>query len=450
MKYMERQAASLSARLSMVSGRLRGVSQALRSISRASFVTSAGLGVLAVAVGKVAKDFESSMTRAATVATGTATTFTSNFNKMSNEAIRLANVTQHTASQIGDGMNFMAMAGMKTTEVIAAMPTVAKLASAANLDIAKSADIVTNAMNSFGMTSAELQKASQRSTKTLLSQAEVTAALTEKTSAAANAMIGVFTNSNVSLTEMAESLKVAGSSAQQLRMPLREAAAAIGILGNTGMKGTESGTKLKRVMVAMVKPVGKAAETMKKFGISTKDMEGPGGLVRTVARLESVRNSMTRAGKSTLFLAKIFEMFGERGGPAMAAWVGQGAIAIQKLVHEAERAEDMDLASIIEERQLATLAGALDILVSNIQTLAKSLGDILLPELKETVKWLTEMTGELRNTDDRVKELAISGGKLAFVGGIFGAVGAKALSMGADVFDGSLRLQDAKAGWRRR
>ena len=421
------------AALSALSGRLSSVSQSLRTVSRVSLAMAAGLGGVAAAVSKVSKDFETSLTRAATVATGTGNAFESNFRKMSKEAVRLANLTEHTSSQVGEGMNFMAMAGFNATDIIASMPTVAKLATAANLDMAESADIVTNAMAGFGITSSNIRDENLKATGTMMSQADVTEELAKRTADAANILVGAFTSSNVSLTDLKESLKIAGPVAKQVQIPMEDLTAALGLLGNVGVKGTEAGTGLKRAMVALVEPSGKAAKTMKKFRISAGDMQGKGGILGIVAKLQGIRVAMRAAGKETEFLGDLFKIFGERAGPKMAALVEQGAGALAVLGASIEEARDKNLADIIEERQLETLDGRIKVLVSNIQTMAKSFGDILLPEVKEVVAWLTKSAESIRDMDSELKSFIMTSGKFAFVGAAATSVGSKIASLAADI-----------------
>ncbi|GAG46936.1 unnamed protein product, partial [marine sediment metagenome] len=125
-----------SAAMSALSGNLRAASESMNKFANTSLLMGAAFTAAGVAIVKVSADFESALTRAATIATGTRNTFQKNFESMSASAIEVANTTEHTASQVADGMNFMAMAGMGAVEVNASIATVAKLATAANLSMA--------------------------------------------------------------------------------------------------------------------------------------------------------------------------------------------------------------------------------------------------------------------------------------------------------------------------
>lgn len=65
-------------------------------------------------------------------------------------AQNLGRTTKFTATEVADGMSFLAMAGFEVNDIIGAMPATLNLASAANIDLAKSADIVSNILSGFG------------------------------------------------------------------------------------------------------------------------------------------------------------------------------------------------------------------------------------------------------------------------------------------------------------
>jgi len=429
------------ARLSEMSGALSGVNQHLKSLSRGFAVMSIASTAAILAVTKVSKDFEASLVRSATVATGTSNDFESNFSRMSKSAIDLANQTEHTAAAVGEGMNFMAMAGFNASDIISAMPTVAKLATAANLSMADSANIVTNAMAGFGITSDKIMEEFEADTGKVMSRTRATEILAQKTKDAANVLVGAFTSSNVSLTDLNESLKIAGPVAKQLNIPIEDLAATIGLLGNVGVRGTAAGTGLKRAMVAMVKPSKQAAVAMGKLGISSDMVSGKDGFLKVVAALEAQRDKMKETGREALFLSRVFKVFAERAGPQMAALVAQGTQSLVSLSSGIEKAKQEDLASIIEERQLNTLSGALNKLVSNIRTFAKELGDTLLPGIKELVKDFEDAAVGARNLDDRIKDFMVTAAKVGAFGGGMGFVAVKILDVAASLTIASLGFQ---------
>src|SRR5690606_18971865 len=107
---------------------------------------------------------------------------------------------------------FLAMAGMKTNEILGAMPDTLKLAAAANLDMASSADIVTNILAGYNKDVSELSHAT-------------------------DVLVKSFTSANTDLRQLGEAMKYAGPVASAAGVQFEEAAAALAMMGNAGIQG---------------------------------------------------------------------------------------------------------------------------------------------------------------------------------------------------------------------
>lgn len=108
----------------------------------------AGLGTAAV---KTAADFDSAMSRVATVsgATGAA------LEALRDKAREMGSKTKFSASEAAEAMNYMAMAGWKTEDMLSGIEGVMNLAAASGEDLATTSDIVTDALTAFGLTAAD-------------------------------------------------------------------------------------------------------------------------------------------------------------------------------------------------------------------------------------------------------------------------------------------------------
>lgn len=115
--------------------------------------TAAAVGIGAAVY--TAANFEHSMQRVKALTSATDTEFA----QMSETARHLGATTEFSASQAAEGMQYLAMAGFDVNEIISAMPNVLNLASAAQVDLGTSADIVSNIMTGFGMTAEETDRA---------------------------------------------------------------------------------------------------------------------------------------------------------------------------------------------------------------------------------------------------------------------------------------------------
>src|SRR5690606_22141964 len=125
---------------------LKSAGKQMQSVGRqmSTYVTAplAGFGVLTL---KVAGDFEKAMNQVAAVSGATGDEFVA----LRDLAKELGAATQFSSSEAADAMSFLAMAGMKTNEILAAMPETLQLAAAAQLDMASAADIVTNILAGY-------------------------------------------------------------------------------------------------------------------------------------------------------------------------------------------------------------------------------------------------------------------------------------------------------------
>ena len=162
------------------------------------------------------------------------------------QAENLGATTKFTATEAAEGMGFLAMAGFEVDKIIGAMPATLNLASAANLDLGKSADIASNIMSGMGVDASNLE-------------------------GAADALVRTFTSSNTSLRQLGDSFKQVAPKARDLGFDVEATSAALGILADSGVQGFKSGTDLNSLLVRLSAPTKKAAATMKELEINTFD-----------------------------------------------------------------------------------------------------------------------------------------------------------------------------------
>src|SRR5690606_7168924 len=223
---------------------------------------------------------------------------------------------------------------LRTNQILGAMPGTLQLAASANLDLARSADIVTNILTGYGLAVEELGRAN-------------------------DVLVKTFTRTNVDLSMLGESFKYAGTVAKSAGVAFEEAAAAIGLMGNAGIQGSMAGTALRGAITRLLKPTAEVARTLNRLGVQATDSEG-----RLLSLVEIVRQ-LEEAGATT---GDMMAIFGQRAGPAMAALVDQGSDALRSLVRELETAGGT--AKRIADVQMRGFRGALLELRSAIEALA--------------------------------------------------------------------------------
>ncbi|KKL67146.1 hypothetical protein LCGC14_2137910, partial [marine sediment metagenome] len=307
---------------------------------------------------KAASDFQRTMNRvrALTQATG------SEFDKLRQKAAELGRTTQFTATQVGEGMAFLAQAGFSVNEIYGAMEDTLNLAAAAQLDLATSADIVSNVMAGFGIQSTELGGAVDVLTK-------------------------AFVSANTDLQQLGNAMKLGGPVAKAFGLTFNETAAALSLMGNAGFQGTRAGTSLRGALVRL----GKDG---KKFGLDIRDA-ATGGLKPFADLMDEV----TRKG---LDADEIMKLFGQRAGPAMLALLEQGSGALRLFTAELENSGG--ITKKIADIQMEGLHGAIKRLQSAWEALQIALADTgFLDNITKAANSIAKFTREVAQSVDEQK-----------------------------------------------
>lgn len=326
--------------------RVKNMGAAMRNVGR--FMTlslTAPIIGFGAAILKVAADFEKGMNqvKALTGATG------KELEMLSDQAKKLGATTQFSAGEAADAMGFLAQAGLKANEIFATMPATLNLAAASGNDLATTADQMTNIMQGFGLESSEAANVS-------------------------DVLTNAFTNSNTNLTELAEAMSFAGPVASGFGISFEEAAAAMGLMGNAGIKASRAGTALSGALVRLANPAKEQAELMDELGLSVFDSQGK------LFSLVNVLEQLERGGATT---ADMMKLFGQRAGPAMAAVLKQGSIALKEFTIKLE--DSGGKAKEIADVQMKGLSGAMKSLKSALEAVAIAIAETGL------IKWATDI-----------------------------------------------------------
>ena len=206
---------------------------------------ASAMKTLATSTIQVGMDFDAAMSKVAAVsgASGDA------FDKLRAKAREMGATTKFTAEESADALNYMAMAGWKTEEMVSGINGVMNLAAASGEDLATTSDIVTDALSAFGMNARDSAHF-----------ADILAA------ASANA------NTNVSM--MGETFKYAAPVAGALGYSAEDVAEAIGLMANSGIKASQAGTGLRTIMTKLNKDFTVSGKELGKVKIATTNADG--------------------------------------------------------------------------------------------------------------------------------------------------------------------------------
>ena len=193
----------------------------------------------------VGVDFEKSMSNVKAISGTTA----EQMQELTDKAISLSESSKFTASEIADGFSYMAMAGWKTKDMLDGIDGVMNLAAASGSDLAKTSDILTDALTAMGYSASDAGRL-------------------------ADVMAAASSNANTNVELMGSTFQYVAPVIGTLGMNMEDAAVAIGLMANAGIKGDKAGTALRSTLNRLSAPPKECAEEMEKLGLSLTDSDG--------------------------------------------------------------------------------------------------------------------------------------------------------------------------------
>ena len=222
-------------------------------------VTTAIAGVTTVSV-KTFADFEAQMSKVGAISGATG----EDLEKLGEKAKEMGAKTKFSATESGEAMEYMAMAGWKTGDMLNGIEGIMNLAAASGENLATTSDIVTDAMTAFGL--------SASGTTTIVKDGfskEVANA-----SHFADVLAAASSNSNTNVSMLGESFKYAAPVAGALGYSVEDTAVALGLMANSGIKASQGGTALRTTLTNLAKPTESIKAAMNYLGISLQNNDG--------------------------------------------------------------------------------------------------------------------------------------------------------------------------------
>lgn len=411
MAYMDLDMSSFNSALDMAGEQLSGfasggVAGALGSIGAAA--ETAGRALTMHITGKlldvgqaalqVGMDFDASMSNVYGLMSSL------NLSQAQMDALRdtareMGATTKFSASEAADAMGYMALAGWDDAQVIAGIPGVLNLAAAANMDLAKASDIVTDTMTPFGMAA-------------------------ERAGEAADVFAYAQANSNTTVEALGEAMKYAAPTADAFGMTLQDTAAAMGVLANAGIKGSQGGTTLNAMLRDMKNNAKNGAIAIGKTKVALTNADGSYRSYAAIIRdIDKATSSMTASQRD----AALGAIFGDESLKGILATLKQGPDALDAMT------EGMYACGGAAEDMAATmgdnLKGDLAILESGAQDMAIALSDWLMPAARGVVQGITDMIGKFNALDDGTKNTIFRIGAMAAAAGPLLLNGGKVLTL---------------------
>ena len=333
-------------------------------------IAVAGLGAAAV---KTSADFDSAMSQVAAVSGATGEDFTA----LRDKAREMGSKTKFSASEAAEAMNYMAMAGWKTGDMLSGVEGIMNLAAASGEDLATTSDIVTDALTAFGL-----------SAKDSGHFADILAA------ASSNA------NTNVSM--MGETFKYCAPIAGAMGYSAEDTAQAIGLMANAGIKGSSAGTALRTIMTKLQGDLKLSGAAFGDMTIKTTNADGSmRDLNDILADCRVAFSQMTESEKAHAAETLV----GKNAMSGFLALMNAAPADIEKLETAISTCSDeIDGYNGTAEKMAAimqdNLKGQLTILKSQVEELAISFGDMLMPTIRKIVTAVQGFVDKLNNMSE--------------------------------------------------
>ena len=382
--------AATGEKMQQVGDKISGVGEKLMPASLAVV----GLGTAAV---KTAADFDSAMSQVAAVSGATG----ADFDQLREKAREMGAKTKFSASEAAEAMNYMAMAGWKTSDMLSGIEGIMNLAAASGEDLATTSDIVTDALSAFGLTAAD-------------------------SGHFADVLAAASSNANTNVSMMGETFKYCAPVAGALGYSIDDVAQAIGLMANSGIKSSQAGTALRTILTKLQ---GDLTLTGSAFGEVTIQTSNADGSMRELSDiLADCRSAFSQMTESEA-AAAAETLVGKNAMSGFLALMNAAPADIEKLSGAIAgcggTAEDM--ANTMQNN----LEGQLTILKSQLEELAISFGDMLMPIIRDVVSHIQGFVDKLNNMDEGTRKVIITiaavvaalGPVLIIIGKVISSVG---------------------------
>ena len=360
----------------------------------------AGLGTAAV---KTAADFDESMSKVAAVSGATG----DDLDALREKAREMGAKTKFSASEAADAMNYMAMAGWKTEDMLSGIEGIMNLAAASGEDLAATSDIVTDALTAFGLSA-------------------------QDSGHFADILAAASSNANTNVSMMGETFKYCAPIAGALGFSAEDTAQAIGLMANAGIKGSQAGTALRTIMNNLTGEIKLSGKALGDVTIATTNADGSMRDLSDI--LADCRGAFSQLSESEQ-AAAAEALVGKNAMSGFLALMNAGEGDIEKLSSAIDSCSDtfvktvdgaiIPMSQALEEgidwveeyngvaEQMAAvmqdnLGGQLTILKSQLQELAISFGEMLMPAIRAIVSKIQVFVDKLNGMSESQRKAILT------------------------------------------
>lgn len=348
-----------------------------------------GIGVAAMTTFG---NFEQQMNRVKAISGATG----GQFDQLKQRAVELGASSVFSASEVAQAMENMASAGMNVNDIYSASAGVMDLAAVSGRDMGLAAEAVASAMNQFGIAG-------------------------ENATHVADVYAKAAADTNAETVDMAEAMKYAGPVMSSLNSSFEETAAAIGIMSNAGIKGSQAGTTLRTAMQRLAAPTDVAAKLMQSLGISAYNSEGQMKPISELLphlqeRLSGLSEEQRNNALNTLF--------GKESLSGMLALLDSAGPEFDGVVSGLQNSNGA--AKEMADTMNSGLSGSIENLKGKLETAAITVSERFAPYIEQLADKVGELTEWFTNLSEEQQDQIIKWGLVAAAAGpalvVFGKV----------------------------
>lgn len=317
------------------------------------------------------------------------------FDELNTKAKELGASTKFSASQVAQAMQFLGMAGFTTQQILTGVDQTLTLAAAGGLDLAKAADISSDAMTAFKLAAADLGRV-------------------------VDAMAVTASAANTNIEMLGEAFRYVAPAASAFGHNVEEVSVALGLLANAGIKASSAGAGLAQVYNRLASGQQVVTDTLAKYGIALEEVNpSVHGLMEIVQRL---RDAGVSAGD-------MLSMFGARAGRIALTLANTTTEAVESLTDAMANkfGTALEQAAIKAEN----VAGQFTGIMSRMEGISIAIFEAIQESLSQYLYWISEaLEGMLAWVEENENLVGTLGTIAMALAGVTGALAAVLVPLG--------------------
>lgn len=281
------------------------------------------------------------------------------------KAKEMGRTTVFSASESGKAMEYMAMAGWKTEDMVSGIGGIMNLAAASGEELGSVSDIVTDGLTAFNMKASESGRF-------------------------ADVLAAASSNANTNVSMMGDTFRYVAPVAGALNYTIEDVGLGIGLMANSGIKASQAGTALRSFMSRLAKPTKESAAAMEEIGLSITNADGTmKPFMQTMQEMRTGMQGLSEADKARI-AAQLGGQEAMSGLLAIANASEEDFDKLSKAINNSQGAAEK-----MAQTRLDNLEGDLTLAKSAAEGLQIALGDALTPKLRDVVQGLTPVLEKL-------------------------------------------------------